>query len=135
MSSIAPDAKENKSVGGGKALSNGSDRVSGAELIIDGTNKYKDNWALNNSSRFKTIYTSKLSELGYKDGTLPSTLYGGSDEPYKLVSVFFVSNSDFENGKKATLEFGDYSLDFDMAEIKEVNSPLSMIDELSVPQE
>lgn len=122
------DDKENISVTG---VRSGSQVWSGAELKIDDTNEYNDNWSLNNSSKFKEIYVSKLTELGYGDGTNHKTLYGGSDDSYKAIFVFNISNNDFENGEVGHLSWNDYSADFNLSDVKEVESPLVMVEELS----
>lgn len=125
----APD-KENITVAKGQRIGAG-DIASTAKLSVDGTNEYKDNWALNNNSKFKQVYVSELKNLGYGDGTDNVTLYGGSGDTYKAVFVFSVSNNDLENGEVGHLSWDGYDVEFNMTDVKEVESPLAMVEELS----
>ena len=125
---LEADDKENISITG---VRSGSQVWSGAELRIDDANTYNDNWSLNNTSKFKKIYVSKLDELGYGDGTNHKTLYGGSGDSYKAIFVFDISNNDFENGEVGHLSWNGYSADFNLSDVKEVESPLAMVEELS----
>lgn len=99
--------------------------VSAAELTIDGVNTYDDNYGLNNRDYFET-----LEQLGYHDGADSGELLGGSGETYGAIFLFWISNNDYNVGETAHLEWGDYSVDFNMSDIQEVDSPLAMIDAL-----
>lgn len=127
--SLDADDKENLTVAKAQRMGAG-DSVSTAKLVIDDTNTYNDYWALNNNSEFKQLYVSGLKELGYGDGTENVTLYGGSDDQYKAVFVFFVSNNDLENGETARLTWEDREAEFNLEDVKEVDSPLVMVKDL-----
>ena len=99
--------------------------VSAAELTIDGVNTYDDNYGLNNRDYFET-----LEQLGYHDGADSGELLGGSGETYGAIFLFWISNNDYNVGETAHLEWGDYSVDFNMSDIQEVDSPLAMLDAL-----
>ncbi len=75
-------------------------------------------------------FNGTLEQIGYHDGADSGELLGGSGETYKAVFLFWVSNNDFSNGETARLTWGDYRVDFSMADIREVGSPLDMVSEL-----
>ncbi|MFR8784348.1 hypothetical protein [Slackia sp.] len=124
MVRASADERENLNFG----IVNGNMRggiVSAAELTIDDVNTYSDNYGLNSKGYFET-----LEQLGYHDGAESGELLGGSGETYGAVFVFFISNNDYNVGETAHLEWGDYSVDFNMSDIQEVDSPVAMIDAL-----
>lgn len=126
MVRASADERENLNFG----IVNGSMRggtVSAAELTIDGVNTYGDNYGLNSRDYFET-----LEQLGYHDGADGGELLGGSGETYGAVFLFFISNNDYNVGETAHLEWGDYSVDFSMSDIQEVDSPITMIDALQM---
>ena len=118
------DDQENLAIGSPEMLSSG-ERVSGAELTVDGINTYNDSYSLNRKG-----YFSLLSDLGYHDGGNSDTLYAGTTEPYRAVFLFWIGNNDFENGGTAHLEWGDFGIDFNMSDVREVGSPLEMVNAL-----
>ena len=121
---VAADDRENRTLG----VVNGNMRgatVSAAELTVDDINTYGDIYGLNSRDYFET-----LEQLGYHDGADNGELLGGSGDTYGAIFLFSVSNNDLEQGTTAHLEWGDYSIDFNMSDIQEVDSPLAMIDAL-----
>lgn len=115
------DEKKNLEVGASTSLSTG-EWASDAKLTVDGTNEYSDNYTLNKRGYFQT-----LADMGFHDGATSGELYANSPDTYKAVFLFFIGNSDLENGKEAHLKWGDFELDFNLSEVKEVNSPTDMI--------
>ena len=124
MVEVRPDDQENLAIGSPERLSSG-ERVSGAELTVDGINTYNDSYSLNRKG-----YFSLLSDLGYHGGGISDTLYAGTTEPYRAVFLFWIGNNDFENGGTAHLEWGDFGIDFNMSDVREVGSPLEMVNAL-----
>lgn len=124
MVEVRPDDQENLAIGSPEMLSSG-ERASGAELTVDGINTYNDSYSLNRKG-----YFSLLSDLGYHDGGNSDTLYAGTTEPYRAVFLFWIGNNDFENGGTAHLEWGDFGIDFNMSDVREVGSPLEMVNAL-----
>lgn len=118
------DGKKNLEVGASTPLSTG-EWASDAKLTVDGTNEYNDNYTLNKRGYFQT-----LADMGFHDGATGGELYANSPDTYKAVFLFFVGNNDLENGEKAHLEWGDFELDINLSEVKEVNSPADMIADL-----
>lgn len=95
-------------------------RISGAELTID-SNTYKDNWSYNKGGSQEGIAT-ELGEAGYTDGTGGVTLSGGSDDSYKAIFMFWISNKDYESGGTAHLTWNDYETDVDLSSMQEVTT-------------
>lgn len=118
---VTPDEKKNMDVGAATQLTTG-EFVSAAKLTIDGVNEYNDNYSLNERD-----YFDNLEDAGFHDGALSDEVLGGSDEKYKVIFMFFVSNNDFENGETAHLKWGDFEFDFSMADVQEVDTPSDMI--------
>lgn len=121
---VVPDDKKNLKVGIIKGNMRGG-TVSAATLTVDKTNEYGDNYGLNRRDYFET-----LTQLGYHDGASGNELMAGSDSDYRVVFIFFVGKNDLEKGKSAQLEWGDFSLSFDMKDVRSVESPNNMIAEL-----
>lgn len=107
---VTPDEKKNMNVG------------AAAKLRIDDINEYSDNYPVN-----KRDYFDSPTSAGFHNGKLADEVLGGSDETYKVIFMFFVSNNDFENGETAHLEWGDFGLDFSMADVQEVETPNDMV--------
>ncbi len=124
MVEVCPDDQENLAIGSSKKLSSGG-FASGAELTVDGVNTYNDSYGANRKDYFPL-----LSDLGYHDGGNLDTLYAGTTEPYRAVFLFWIGNNDFESGETAHLEWGDFGIDFNMSDVKEVGSPLEMVNAL-----
>lgn len=121
---VAADDRENIDLG----VINGNMRgatVSAAELTVDGINSYGDIYGLNTRDYFDT-----LSRIGYHDGAESGELLGGSGDVYNAIFLFTISNNDYEKGTEAHLEWGDFSIDFSMSDIQEVDSPLAMVETL-----
>lgn len=126
---VKADEHENKQIARGQKV--GGSSASTAKLVVDNANEYKDNWALNNSGKSYQVYVSQLSQLDYGDGTDSATLYGGSDDLYKAVFVFSVSNADFKKGEVGHLSWEGYEADFNMSDVKTVDTPLEMVNDLA----
>lgn len=124
MVRASADERENLKFGIVNGIMRGG-TVSAAKLTIDDVNTYGDNYGVNSRDYFGT-----LEQLGYHDGADNGELLGGSCDTYGAVFLFFISNNDYNVGETAHLEWGDYSVDFDMADIQEVDSPVAMIDAL-----
>lgn len=121
---VYADDEENKIVGIVDGTVKGA-TVADAELTVDDTNSYHDNYGLNDRGYFET-----LEQIGYHDGAKSCELLGGSGETYSAIFMFDISNHDFEEGETAHLEWGEYSVDFNMSDIQEVDSPIAMVDAL-----
>lgn len=104
-------------------------RVSGADLIV-GNNKYDDTWAYNQGGSQKG-FAEKLSEIGYADGAGGVTLYGGSDDSYKAIFMFFISNHDYKSGGTARLTWNGMEADVNLASMVEVATPSDIVTKLS----
>lgn len=119
---VQPDEKENIDVGSAVMMTTGEIN-SGAKLLVDDVNDYLDNYVLNDHRD----YFGRLLELGFHDGSHSDTVYAGADEPYKAIFLFFVGNNDYENGETGTIEWGDYTVEFPISDIQEVETPLDMV--------
>ena len=119
---VQPDEKENIDVGSAVMMTTG-ELTSGAELLVDDVNEYSDNYVLNDHRD----YFGRLLELGFHDGSHSDTVYAGADEPYKAIFLFFIGNNDYENGETGTIEWGDYTVEFPISDIQEVETPLDMV--------
>lgn len=126
IASIKADERENKRVAIGQNV--GGTIISGVKLNIDGINEYGDNWALNADMR---DYSAQLEDLGYGDGIDNKELLGGSGDVYKAVLWFDVNNADIEQGQTAHLNWDDYNAEFNIADIRFVDTPLDMVNELA----
>lgn len=131
--SVTPDERENIHVGSKNGnLSGGT--VSDAKLVIDDINEYGDDFGLNKSGISGKTYYPQLLELGYHDGSDQDELLGGSEEPYRAIFLFFLSNADFEKGEVGYFTWGDFSTEIDMSTIKTVDTPLDMVADLATLQ-
>lgn len=121
---IVPDEKRNLEVGSVSKLSTG-EMYCNAELVIDGTNEYRDEYDINDRD-WKSTYL----DSGFHDGGNFQTVLAASEQTYKVVFAFSIGNNDCENGEKASLLWGDYSLDFDIDDIQEAGTPNEILSKL-----
>lgn len=121
LAEVTPDAKKNIK------LRNAGNTTS-AELTVDKSNTYTDDYGEKwNNRKWHTL----LTQLGFHTGGgSDTTLYAGSNETYKQVFMFVIGNNDLENGKTASVKWGDFTLNFDMSQIQDVATPKAMVAQL-----
>ena len=119
LAEVTPDTKKNIE------LQTTVHHTTGATLTVDGTNSYDDSYGLNKRDWFEL-----LTQLGFHNGKSSETLYAGSNETYKQVFMFFIGNNDLENGKAASVKWGDLTLSFEISQIQEVATPRDMVAQL-----
>ena len=119
LAEVTPDTKKNIE------LHTTVNHTTGATLTVDGTNSYDDSYGLNKRDWFEL-----LTQLGFHNGKSSETLYAGSNETYKQVFMFFIGNNDLENGKAASVKWGDLTLSFEISQIQEVATPRDMVAQL-----
>ena len=99
--------------------------TSAGELTIDGENSYSDIHGLNSKDCFDV-----LELLEFHDGADNDILKAGSGDSYCVIIIFSISSEDYEQGSEAHLQWGDFSVDFPMSDIVEVDTPKTMTEKL-----
>lgn len=120
---VKADDKENFSVGNG----------SPAKLVVDDTNEYPNIYRSDIYGEKMVIgqYRDKLDSMGIESDDVETDLMGGSGKTRRGIFCFCISPADYRDGKVAHLDWDSVSLDFDLKEIREVDTPSDMVDILA----